>query len=191
MPIDSAAAATDARDERLGDRTIHSPVREELDGLVTASEDPTTTPRLETSDRAFLQRTFRSLLSRLPGDEGPARGLHGNPEGTRIAVNGHVVWVDLEAVCLGPLGWDLSPLDDEDAAPFGEADLELLAQMRDLRGCRVAALCWMRPGRAPAVDEAAAWHLDRVSPRPDVENCAPSRLRPGMTPTTRPRVWSK
>jgi hypothetical protein len=51
--------------------------------------------------------------------------------------------------------------------------------MRDLRGCRVAALCWMRPGRAPAVDEAAAWHLDRVSPRPDVGNGAPSRLRPG------------
>jgi hypothetical protein len=120
----------------------------ELDELVTASEDPTTTPRLETSDRAFLQGTFRSLLARLPGEEGPARGLHGNPEGNRIAVNGDVVWVDLEAACLGPLEWDLSPFDDEDAAPFGEADLELLAQMRDPRGCPVAALCW-KAGRPP------------------------------------------
>jgi hypothetical protein len=46
-------------------------------------------------------------------------------------------------------------------ALFGEADPELLALMRHLRSCRVAALCGMQPGSAPAVDEAAAWHLDR------------------------------
>jgi len=44
-------------------------------------------------------------------------------------------------------------------------DPDLLALMRDLRSCRVAALCWMQPGRAPAVDEAAAGHLDRLKHR--------------------------
>jgi hypothetical protein len=34
--------------------------------------------------------------------------------------------------------------------------------MRDLRSCRVAALCWMQRGRARAVDEAAEWHLSHL-----------------------------
>lgn len=56
-------------------------------------------------------------------------------------------------------------LDEEDAEQFNETDPERLVLMRDLRSCRVAALCWMQPGRAPAVDEAAAWRLNHLKER--------------------------
>lgn len=137
--------------------------REELADLATQLEDPAATPTMPRGDRAFLRTTFRSLLSRLPRSESPVRVLHGDPhEGNRLSVDGAVLWVDLEAACLGPVEWDLSALDEEDAAHFDETDPKRLALMRDLRSCRVASLCWMQAGRAPAIDEAAAWHLNHL-----------------------------
>lgn len=140
--------------------------RVELDELATALIDPTRTPTLDRVDRAFLRSTLSSLLTDLDHYDGPVFVLHGDPhEGNRIAIDGDVLWVDLEAACIGPLEWDLSALEEEDASMFDEADPELLTLMRDLRSCRVAALCWMQPGRALAVDEAATWHLDRLRSR--------------------------
>jgi hypothetical protein len=137
--------------------------RMELDELLAALADPGVAPTLDDDDRTFLRRTFRSLLADLDRHDHRARALHGDPhEGNRMVVEGDVLWVDLEAVCVGPLEWDLSALDQEDAALFDEADPGMLALMRDLRSCRVAALCWMQRGRARAVDEAAEWHLGHL-----------------------------
>jgi Phosphotransferase enzyme family len=137
-----------------------------LDELAAALHRPTRTPTLAPGDRSFLREVGGALLAEVHRHRTPARALHGDPhEGNRITTDGDVLWVDLEAACIGPLEWDLSSLDDEDASLFDEADPGLLGLMRDLRSWCVATLCWLQPGRAPEVDEAAVWHLDHLKER--------------------------
>jgi Phosphotransferase enzyme family len=98
---------------------------------------------------------LRSLLHRLTH----TTGLHGQPHA------GNVLWtdsgpllIDFEAACAGPPEWDLAYLDAYGDV-FPECDPVVVDQLRAGVSFCVAAWCLAQPGRAPAVDEAARYHL--------------------------------
>ena len=71
-------------------------------------------------------------------------------------------WIDLDSACRGPLEWDAAFLTPEAAALFPELDPEALEVASRLVSACVATWCWVQPGRAPEVDEAARFHLRRL-----------------------------
>jgi hypothetical protein len=110
----------------------------------------------EAGDRQIAQRVQSGVAGLLTADV----ALHGEPH------DGNVLWtadgprlIDLEATCLGPLEWDLAYLPEEARQAFPERRDDVVAALRPVVSLCVAAWCLVQPGRAPAVDEAARFHL--------------------------------
>jgi hypothetical protein len=121
-------------------------------------------PRLGPADLRLLRRAFGDLRERTRrAGSANERVLHGGPHASNLLrTPSGLRWIDLDTVCRGPLEWDLAHLPQEAAAAFPEADLELLDAMRNLQSAEVAVWCWASYGRAPEVDEAAHFHLERI-----------------------------
>jgi molybdopterin-guanine dinucleotide biosynthesis protein A len=120
-------------------------------------------PRLDEAGRGVLARALDVLLGRVAAFPAPHRPLHGGAHtGNLLHTPAGPRWIDLDTVCTGPLEWDLAHLPDEAAALFPERDEALLEVMRLLVSAEVAVWCWRAYGRAPEVDEAARFHLERV-----------------------------
>lgn len=114
-------------------------------------------------DRALLGSTLERLCVAFAETARDERVLHGGPhESNLLRTSEGPRWIDLDTVCRGPLEWDLAHLPAEAAAVFPEADPASLELARDLVSAEVAVWCWHSYGRAPEVDEAAHFHLDRV-----------------------------
>ena len=131
------------------------------DALAAAHDlysDQISTPGLRSDERRFCLDAGDRLLADFADHAGQTMVLHGDPwrGGNLVATSASPVLLDFEAVCLGPLEWDLSALGEE-AAPFG--DSRLFAQCLAARSFLVAAHCWAQQGRAPEIDAAAEWHL--------------------------------
>ena len=74
-----------------------------------------------------------------PGDE--AQPLHGDahPGNLISALDGGLLWIDFEDVCLGPVEWDLATIMDPGAvAAHHRPDPEVLARCTELRTLQVA-----------------------------------------------------
>jgi Phosphotransferase enzyme family len=161
VPVSDALAVLYATHEVLADLTV--PVADFDDNLVTAQDlfdDHARTATLPETQRQFCAAVGSKLRDRLNASRWQARAqiLHGDPW-----VGGNLVntvdgprLIDFEAVCRGPIEWDLSCAVE--GVPDG-VNGDLLALCRSLRSFSVAAYCWAQPGRAPDVDEAAEWHL--------------------------------
>ena len=65
--------------------------------------------------------------------------------------------IDFESSCAGPVEWDLSALPADEASAWGDVDCDLLALLRRVRS---VIWCRTRAGSGPAVERAAAAHLD-------------------------------
>ncbi len=136
---------------------------ERLDRAARVLAAPSALPELAVVDRELLARSFGDLRATVAGFAAPERVLHGGAHsGNLLKTSAGLRWIDLDTVCRGPLEWDLAHLPAEAAAPFPEADQALLATMRLLVSAEVAICCWHAWGRAPEVDEAAVFHLDRL-----------------------------
>jgi hypothetical protein len=122
--------------------------------------DPERSPTLPVAERSFCTRAWVDLRSRLANDTWAPTVLHGDPwvGGNLVMTTAGPRLLDFEAVCRGPLEWDLSALGE---LPDGaiSVDVELLRTCRLLRSLLVAGVCWAQPSRAPEVDEAAQVHL--------------------------------
>jgi molybdopterin-guanine dinucleotide biosynthesis protein A len=119
--------------------------------------------RLEPRDRTLLGSTLARLRVALAETARNERVLHGGPHESNIVRTSEGPRLfDLDTVCRGPLEWDLAHLPVEAAALFPQADRASLSIARDLVSAEVAVWCWHSYGRAPDVDEAAHFHLDRV-----------------------------
>jgi molybdopterin-guanine dinucleotide biosynthesis protein A len=115
------------------------------------------------SDRRLLASTLARLRAVLADGARDERVLHGGPHGSNLLwTRDGPRWIDLDAVCRGPLEWDLAHLPSEAASVFPEADRALLEVARGLVSAEVAIWCWHSYGRAPEVDAAAHFHLERV-----------------------------
>nr|MDQ3822129.1 hypothetical protein [Actinomycetota bacterium] len=117
---------------------------------------------VERPDRALLASMVargRKALRRA----GTRHVLHGGPHLSNLLPTAEGPrWIDFDTVCRGPLEWDVAHLPPDAAAAFPEVDPELLAVCRPLVSAEVATWCWHSFGRAPEVDEAARFHLERV-----------------------------
>jgi Phosphotransferase enzyme family len=121
---------------------------------------PDRSPSLPSDDRRFLRDVVDELRRVLSTAVLKSRPLHGSPhDGNWIVAAGGPVLLDFETACRGPLEWDLAALDDEVVTWFPRIDQELIAVLRRMRSACVAAKCWVDPGRAPEVREAAHVHL--------------------------------
>jgi molybdopterin-guanine dinucleotide biosynthesis protein A len=120
-------------------------------------------PALEEDDRRFLATALRELRRRLDAFRLPERALHGGPhDANLLRTRDGLRWIDLDSACRGPLEWDAAFLTPEAAALFPELDPEALEVASRLVSACVATWCWVQPGRAPEVDEAARFHLRRL-----------------------------
>jgi hypothetical protein len=119
------------------------------------------TSLLKPDDRAFLQGVQQRLLHDVQSLDIESQPLHGDPhlDGNVLRTPSGPVFIDFEAACIGPKEWDLTALPKDVAEHYLLVDFDLLERLRLARSLCVAAWCWMQPGRAPEVDEAAQFHL--------------------------------
>lgn len=117
---------------------------------------------LAPDDRAMLGAAFDRLLEEVEARAFVDQRLHGEPhDGNLLATPSGLRWIDLEAVCVGPLEWDLAFLPGEAVASFPEADLELLRLLRTLNSARVASWCWLR-AEVAEMRKHGEHHLEQV-----------------------------
>jgi hypothetical protein len=158
-PLDPAASLRAVHDALAGFPGALPWFALELDDALRLLE-PDRSPTLAAGDRAFLRGVVGELRATLRDWHGPARPLHGSPhEGNWLRTADGWRLLDFETACRGPLEWDLTTLDDDAVARFGDVDRDLLHVLRRMRSACVAAKCWVDPSRAPAVREAAHVHL--------------------------------
>jgi Ser/Thr protein kinase RdoA (MazF antagonist) len=136
------------------------PFTEKVDDAAALFADPIATPELPASDRRLTAAIYDKLRPRLE-TVGTESRLHGEPHSDNViwTLTGPVL-VDFEAVCLGPVEWDLGFLPEQAHEAFLDRDEDLIASLREAISFCVAAWCWAQRGRAPEIDEAADFHLD-------------------------------
>ena len=97
------------------------------------------------ADLAFLREAFAALQgdARRVDAVAPQRLLHGEPHAGNVIVTASGPrWIDFEAVCTGPLEYDLASTDAEVAAAYGPHDADRLVRLRLVNRARVAVWCW-------------------------------------------------
>ena len=139
------------------------PLDERLDRAAAVVGDPIAVPKLDQPDRGLLEAAFAALRARAGARPRRLRVLHGGPHSSNLLVTTTGPrWIDLDTVCRGPIEWDLAHLPERAVKAFPDHDVELLNVMRTLVSAEVAIWCWHTYGRAPQVDEAAHFHLERT-----------------------------
>lgn len=117
---------------------------------------------LGNEDRSLLRSAFDHISAKLEAFDYVERPLHGEPHlGNVLVTTSGVRWIDLEAVCVGPLEWDVAFLSDDAAQLFPEVDAVLLALLRTLNSARVATWCWAR-ARVGDMRKHGEYHLEQV-----------------------------
>ncbi|MGH2539491.1 MAG: phosphotransferase [Actinomycetota bacterium] len=117
---------------------------------------------LARDDRSTLRRAYDRVSTVLDTRQLAERALHGEPhmDNALVTTNG-VRWVDLEAVCVGPLEWDVAFLPEETARLFTEVDAVLLGLLRTLNSARVATWCWAQADVGD-MRKHGEYHLEQV-----------------------------
>ncbi|HEY1427383.1 MAG TPA: phosphotransferase [Caulobacteraceae bacterium] len=127
------------------------------------SEDEAAMSAARPEDRALLAGLVRAGLERLPGQSAGWVALHGDTHlGNLMVTAAGPIWADFEAVCRGPLEWDLLNRPARFRAPFGRLDAELLERLGALRLACVAVWCWADAERDPEFRAAAEYHTGRL-----------------------------
>ena len=127
---------------------------------------PSVMPTIAPDDRTFLQSRLGALREQLGSFCFEFVPLHGGAHvgNVLIAARG-AIWADLEAVCVGPLEWDLASLPPGARAVFADVDPALLDHLAELRSVTVATWCWADASRSEEMRSAAEYHLQRLRRR--------------------------
>ena len=72
------------------------------------------------------------------------------------------IWTDLEAICCGPVEWDLANKPPAFLAAFEGLDIALLDELSALRRACSAVWCWADAGRSREIRAAAKYHTTRL-----------------------------
>jgi Ser/Thr protein kinase RdoA (MazF antagonist) len=137
-----------------------------VDTCETILSDHAEARNIPPDDRLFLTRRFSTLREQLGHRQLDCRPLHGDTHLANVLVTSSgPVWMDLEAVCTGPLEWDLVALPPSVRSEFSGSDPDLLRLLAELRSVCVATWCWADFERSAETAEAAIYHLDRLKAR--------------------------
>lgn len=166
---DERAAATSL--QRFHTSLAH--VHADLPSFITKVEscetilmNPDQAPKLAASDRLFLEKLYDAFRRDLDGIGGTWQPLHGDTHLGNVRITGAgAIWMDLEAVCLGPLEWDIATLPVRTWRQFPEVDRTLMRLIADVRSLCVAVWCWAEFERSAATEEAAIYHLGELKRR--------------------------
>ena len=109
-------------------------------------------------DRRVLHRALRIVSAESAG----TAVVHAEPhDRNRLIRDGATVYIDLEAVCTGPVEWDLAYLpDDPVATVWPDHDAELRSTLQLGVSACVAIACWRHVSARPG-DEEMRWHAER------------------------------
>lgn len=114
---------------------------------------------LDAGDVRFLRHVFDALLPQLDGQAFLRHALHGEPHpGNYLVTPSGIRWIDFEAVCRGPLEWDLAFLPEGARETFPGVDPELLTLLSMLNSARVATWCGVQ-ARFPEMRLYSEEHL--------------------------------
>lgn len=132
----------------------------------TILSDTAAAPNLAPNDRRFLAEQYARLRDELDRRELDCRPLHGDTHLANVLITrSGPLWMDLEAVCSGPLEWDVVTLPRSAWSEFPGLDPELMALLGQLRSLCVAIWCWADFHRSAETAEAATYHLGRLKAR--------------------------
>ena len=132
----------------------------------TILANPGESPKLRASDRLFLERLYARLRQELDNRDLACRPIHGDTHLANVLITeSGAVWMDLEAVCLGPLEWDVITLPRIARSQFKGVDANLMRFLADVRSLCVATWCWADYDRSTDIREAAIHHLDALKTR--------------------------
>jgi hypothetical protein len=137
-------------------------LREGVHRARAALDDDRLMTALGNEDRSLLRRAFDHISAELEAFDHVERPLHGEPHlDNLLATANGPTWIDLEAVCFGPLEWDVGFLSEETASLFPEVDPVLLGLLRTLNSACVATWCWARADVGD-MRKHGEYHLEQV-----------------------------
>jgi Phosphotransferase enzyme family len=161
-PVDVAGALRRLHEGLSGYRGELPSFREGVRRARATLDDDRLMTALRPEDLSLLRRAFDRLVADLEAFDYAERPLHGEPhlDNLLTTANGPR-WTDLEAVCIGPLEWDVAFLSEETASLFPEMDAVLLGLLRTLNSARVATWCWARADVGD-MRRHGEYHLEQV-----------------------------
>jgi Ser/Thr protein kinase RdoA (MazF antagonist) len=128
-------------------------------GCAALAEDAAAMAAAAPDDRAFLAGLVRGALAALPSDQAGWIALHGDAHlGNVMMTPSGPIWADLEAVCRGPLEWDLTHKPAAFVAAFDGVDAARLNRLSALRSACSAVWCWADAARSAETRAAAEFH---------------------------------
>jgi hypothetical protein len=134
-----------------------------VEGCAAVAEDAAAMAAAEPEDQRLLARLVREGLQHLPTDPWAWIALHGDTHlGNVMITPAGAVWADLEAVCRGPIEWDLCNKPASFPAAFEGVDPALLDQLGALRRACVAVWCWADAARSAEIRGAAEFHTAQL-----------------------------
>jgi Ser/Thr protein kinase RdoA (MazF antagonist) len=161
-PVDIAEALTTLHEGLTGYPGQLPSFREGVLRARATLDDDRLMTALGNEDRSLLRRAFDHSSAELEAFDYEEHPLHGEPHFDNLLVTAEGVrWVDLEAVCVGPLEWDVAFLIEDAARLFPDVDTGLLGLLRTLNSARVAAWCWARADVGD-MRSHGAYHLEKV-----------------------------
>jgi Phosphotransferase enzyme family len=120
-------------------------------------------PELAALDREWLLNHYLELTSTLGQRQISQVPIHGDAHLGNVLFSAEgPLWTDFEAVCMGPLEWDMCWM--EDVSVFEPLDHELLELLSALRSICISVWCGERPD-LPGKREAALHHLEELKRR--------------------------
>ena len=122
-----------------------SSFRAGLERARSALADDCLMSALDAANRDLLRDAFDGLTCELERHGFDTRTLHGEPhDGNWLMTSSGLRWIDFEAVCSGPLEWDLAFLSGDACSAFDAVDAELWELLRILNSPA------RRPGAGPS-----------------------------------------
>jgi hypothetical protein len=163
----AAAASLQLVHRALADVDVPLPLfTTKVDSCKTILTNPAEAPKLDMSDRLFLERLYATLREALNVPRGTWQPLHGDAHlGNVLLAESRAIWMDLEAACLGPIEWDVVNLPVASWSQFSDIDACLMRLFADVRSLCVAVWCWAEFDRSAATAEAAIYHLRELKAR--------------------------
>ena len=143
---------------------------EAAEGMVV---EPAAVAPLPASDRALLRRLYLELRAEIDGAPMRLRPIHGDARpGNLLQTGTGLLWMDFEAVCLGPAEWDATTMPAGTEAWLPDLDTSLLGVLRRMRQVCVVISCWNQYARTTEIARAAAFHLALLKRATGTSTCA-------------------